>query len=518
MTVPAAVTTYRYEGNGVTTVFAYSNRLLTTADVEVKILTRATDAEVETLVLTTDYTVTIVSNSLANITITNPVKIPSGTQDILLSLNLAITQTRSFPRADSLPAADIELGLDKLTLVAQLLNDAQTRSLRFPESDTTTSGLLPAKAARALSYLAFDANGVPIVSSGTGTTTPISSAMTPVVSAATLAAARTAMGVAASGANTDITSLASATTVTTQSVGDNSTKIASTAFVLANSGATGKQDFRLTLTTGLPVTTAGVTAATTIFCTPYKGNQIGLYDGTRWAVYTSAQFSLALGTLAAARMHDVFCYLNAGVPTLEFTIWASDTARATALAYQDGVLVRSGAPTRRYLGSFLSTTTTQTEDSTSRRYLWNYYNRVPRTMSVFETIDTWTYTTATWRAANGSSANRLNFAIGVAEDAVLANVKATALNTSVGIAFFVGVGLDVTNALSAGNINTYGQCAAVSVPTPVTASWIGIPAAGAHFLSWIEYSVATGTCTWFGDNGGAGPGLAQSGITGVVWA
>jgi len=164
MTVPAAVTTYRYQGNGVTTVFAYSNRLITTNDVEVKILTRATDAVVETLTITTDYTVTIVSNSLANITITNPAKIPSGTQDILLSLNLAITQTRSYPRADSLPAADIELGLDKLTLIAQLLNDSQARSLRFPESDTITDGELPPKAERALTYMAFNADGEPIAS------------------------------------------------------------------------------------------------------------------------------------------------------------------------------------------------------------------------------------------------------------------------------------------------------------------------------------------------------------------
>jgi len=194
MTVPAALTTYRYEGNGVSTVFAYSNRLLTSADVRVQILTRATDAVVETLELTTDYTVTIVSNSLANITITNAAKIPSVTQDILLSLNIAISQTRSFPRADSLPAADIELGLDKLTLVAQLIDDAQERSLRFPESDTVTSGELPAKADRLGKFLAFGStNGEPIVTAVAVGSTPVTAYGATLVQAADAAAARTTL-------------------------------------------------------------------------------------------------------------------------------------------------------------------------------------------------------------------------------------------------------------------------------------------------------------------------------------
>lgn len=195
MTVPAALTTYRYLGNGVTTVFAYSNRLLSTSDVKVQILTRATDAIVETLTLTTDYTVTLVSNDLANITITNAAKIPSVTQDILLSLDLAISQTRSYPRADSLPAADIERGLDKLTLVAQLLDDGQSRTLRFPASDTATNGELPPKAERALTYLAFDSNGVPIASPSAAGGAPAGAFGATLVATATKTDAQTLLSV-----------------------------------------------------------------------------------------------------------------------------------------------------------------------------------------------------------------------------------------------------------------------------------------------------------------------------------
>lgn len=39
---------------------------------------------------------------------------------------------------------------------------------------------------------------------------------------------------------------------------------------------------RLTLTSGTPVTTSDVTAATTIYFTPYKGNRIALCGGTNF--------------------------------------------------------------------------------------------------------------------------------------------------------------------------------------------------------------------------------------------
>src|ERR1035437_5783715 len=110
-------------------------------------------------------------------------------------------------------------------------------------------------------------------------------------------------------------------------------------------------DFRLTLTSGVPVTIGDVTGATTIYCTPYKGPNIALYNGTAWALYKSSEFSLALGTLTASLLYDVFSYDNAEVPTREGRAGARATARATARAYQDGVLGKRGAPTRRYMGT-----------------------------------------------------------------------------------------------------------------------------------------------------------------------
>lgn len=279
-------------------------------------------------------------------------------------------------------------------------------------------------------------------------------------------------------------------------------------------GSPGVNDFRLTLTTGVPVTTSDVTAATTIYCCPYKGNRIALYDGsTRWNIRSSTQFSLAVGTLTANRPYDVFCYDNAGTPTLEFTSWTSDTARTTALAYQDGVLVKSGATTRRYLGTFWTTSTTTTQDAIAGRHLWNYYHRVAKDMRVLEATTSWTYTTATIRQARASTANQLDFVIGVSEDAVSATVQAITSNSTAGAQRQAGIGLDSTTANVSGCILTKHAGTASSWST-VGATFVGLIAAGRHYMPWLEYSVATGTCTWYGDNGGTA--VVQSGIIGSL--
>jgi hypothetical protein len=272
------------------------------------------------------------------------------------------------------------------------------------------------------------------------------------------------------------------------------------------------QDFRLTLTSGTPVTTTDVTGATTIYCTPYKGNAIALYDGTNWNLRTSAQFSLALGTLTSGLPYDVFCYDNAGTPTLEFTAWTNDTTRATALTYQDGVLVKTAALTRRYIGTFYTTSTTQTEDSKANRYLWNYYHRVLASMERFEDTNTWNYTTATIRQANGSTLNQLNYVCGVAEDAVEAHISCAASNTAL-CQLAVGVGVDSTTAFS--GIYPLNSVVVANTTSAVHAHYNGIPGAGRRYLAWLEYSQATGTTTWRGDNNT--PTIVQSGIIGSVW-
>lgn len=271
---------------------------------------------------------------------------------------------------------------------------------------------------------------------------------------------------------------------------------------------------RLTLTTTVPVTTADVTAATTVYLAPYKGNIITLYDGTSWKPYSLSEISIAVPATTSTN-YDIFVYDNAGTLTLEAVAWTNATTRATALALQNGVYVKSGATGRRYAGSFRTTSVSgQTEDSRSVRFLWNYYNRVSRHMYVTEATNSWTYTTDTNRQANASTANQLGALIGVAEDEVSVEVSGIVSNSTNGIRANVGIGLDSTTVDSS-TIRHEATAAVVGERFPVRAVYRGIGTLGFNLWVWLERSAATGTATWYGDNGGAN---LQSGIFADLYA
>lgn len=271
---------------------------------------------------------------------------------------------------------------------------------------------------------------------------------------------------------------------------------------------------RLTLETGVPVSTTDQTAKTSIYFAPFRGNKVDLYDNTalRWVRYKFTELTLAVPATTAT-MYDVFLYNNAGTLTLEATAWTNDTTRATSLTTQDGVYVKSGSTNKRYLGSFRTTGVSgQTEDSLAKRYVWNYYNRVSRPMRVTDSTDSWNYTTATIRQANGAAANQLDMVIGVSEDQVYAEVQAHAQNTSADVNVVAGVGLDSTSALASGFISRNFFTQDIGFSITVGGTWRGFPGVGRHYLAWLEYSAASGTTTWLGDNGL--PTLMQSGIHG----
>ena len=274
---------------------------------------------------------------------------------------------------------------------------------------------------------------------------------------------------------------------------------------------------RLTLTTAVPVTTSDVTGATTIYYTPYTSRYIELYSGSAWVGFTFSEISLALGTLTATLPYDVFIYNNSGTLTLEFTAWTNGTTRATALARQDGILVKTGALTRRYLGTFYTTSTTETEDSEAKRLLYNYYNRVDRLWRRVETTDSWAYTTDTLRQANGNTANQLEAMIGVVEDAICFHLTTTSSNSSANVLRTVNIGRDSTSVATAGIF--VGSARIVGIADAGTkyhtyTTFAEIPPLGYHYWAWLEKSEATGTTTWIGDDGGTV--VYVSGMTGLI--
>lgn len=274
---------------------------------------------------------------------------------------------------------------------------------------------------------------------------------------------------------------------------------------------------RLTLTTATPVTTADVTAATTLYFTPYRGNAVMLYTGSKWVLHNLTELSIAVPATTVT-MYDVFLDYNSGTPQLALTAWTDDTTRATALTTQDGVYVKNGDTEQRYIGNMRTTGSSgQTEDSLAKRFVWNYYNRVRRPMRVIDTTDSWEYTTATFRQARGSTANQLDYIVGVQEDVVEAMVYSIASNSAAGTNIRVGIGVDSTSDPTTAGLQLGGSSvtAVAGEGEEVTSFYSGFPGIGRHYLARLEFSEAAGTTTWLGDFGAA-DGL-QTGIQGSIF-
>ena len=142
---------------------------------------------------------------------------------------------------------------------------------------------------------------------------------------------------------------------------------------------------RLTVNSGVPINTTNIGNATTIYFTPYIGNRISLFNGVDWVLDTFTEISIALGTLTADLSYDLFAYDSGGTVLFDSPLaWTNGTTRATALAYQDGILVKNGDATRRYIGSFYTINTTETADTSTKRLVWNYYNRCRRNFLLYK--------------------------------------------------------------------------------------------------------------------------------------
>ena len=180
MTTTDTATKFRYLGNASTDTFAFSGKAFTAADLVVQIITRATDVLEETLTITTDYSVTILTDGTASI-VTVSGKIPDNTQDIQILRALAQTQTTSLPVGTKFPAKLVENSLDRAVGLSQDLEEAVTRSLKFPSTTSTTVATLPEPTDDAV--LAFD---------GTTGTFKVGATNTSLVAGATAAAASAA--------------------------------------------------------------------------------------------------------------------------------------------------------------------------------------------------------------------------------------------------------------------------------------------------------------------------------------
>lgn len=233
----------------------------------------------------------------------------------------------------------------------------------------------------------------------------------------------------------------------------------------------------------------------------------GIQSGTRIAsIDSDTQITLSLAATAtqtgvsltfskANTVCDVFAWLDGTTVRLEGTFWASDTARATALAYQDGILVKSGAATRRYLGTFRTDGSSSVPNIPQKRFVWNYYNRVDVADASFDATDNWSSSgSGTWSAMNGGNAAwRHDFVVGVAEDRIRGRVSVVATVDGQSAIAIDGTAPDRTKT-------SFGVSIAGTVEH--TPEFHALPAVGYHYLQAVQTTRFMNAATFYGDNGG----------------
>lgn len=260
---------------------------------------------------------------------------------------------------------------------------------------------------------------------------------------------------------------------------------------------------RLTLTSGTPITSSDVTSAQHLYYTPYASGQITLWNGVTWKLVYFDELSLYAGNgsdliLTPSKNYDVFLYLNGNSPAMEFgPVWTDNNTRSVGLSYYQGVRVKSTDYTRRYVGTIRSTATVGLlEDSTSKRFVWNYDNRVMRSLKRVESTDSWSYSGITYRAANGSTSNSVEIVFGDTSY-VEADVQVLLFAASSGYGASVGVGIDTETTNSASVFGCYTTANTYSISSAI---YRGYPSVGFHVLYWIEITGGI-AITWYGDSG-----------------
>ena len=202
--------------------------------------------------LTVDYTLSGVGDDAGgNVTM---LAAPAASTSVVRRRNMALTRNTDYQDQGELPASTLDSDLDSAVLMIQQVDEKTDRAMVLPADVSGFSTELPTPIANY--FLRVNSAGTALelaseITPGALTVTPFIETL---LNDSTQADARTTLGAAASGANTDITSItgnaatattatnatnatnvtgtiASAVTATTQATGDNSTKVATTAFV-----------------------------------------------------------------------------------------------------------------------------------------------------------------------------------------------------------------------------------------------------------------------------------------------
>lgn len=281
-----------------------------------------------------------------------------------------------------------------------------------------------------------------------------------------------------------------------------------------------------------------ITAATTVYYSPYVGNQIPIWNGSSFSILVFPELTLTVSSSAQASTtaYDVCVFNNAGSPVAVFGPAWSTTSGASAtrgtgagspqLAKQNGIWVNAfsinannGPNTYTipalqctYVGSVLIDATAgqisnyRTWGPSRKWGVWNPYWRVPIYLQAGDSSSNWGYTTAIIRPSHNLTTNSLITFAGLPEETtnisftqlIVANNTATQTTQGqIGIGYnsttaFSGTTAIVGNSFAAITSNTY------SVNVTTTAVYQAAPVIGAQTVTSLEDVAGTSGATFFG--------------------
>ena len=168
MTISTTTIKNSYSGNGSTSAFTYSFKITDDDDIQVIIRTDSTgDETVKTK--TTHYNVSGVGSNSGTVTFTSG-NIPASGETVVLRRSTPQTQGMDLIENDPMPADTLETAHDKITSIAQELQEASDRSIKLSRTNTMTSTEFTVGASdRANKILSFDSSGEIAVTQELGT-------------------------------------------------------------------------------------------------------------------------------------------------------------------------------------------------------------------------------------------------------------------------------------------------------------------------------------------------------------
>lgn len=272
---------------------------------------------------------------------------------------------------------------------------------------------------------------------------------------------------------------------------------------------------RLTLESGVPISTTDQTNKNTIYWTPYNGNRFRLWDGSAWKLYNlSQEKSVVISGLTASKCYDVFAYVEGETIYIDLgPAWTNDDVRSLAITSYGGTYVNNAEFTSiinshvvgqyrgLHIGTIYTTDTNKTEDSASKRYVANTYNRVKRKLLKVEATQNWNYSTASYRQANNSTNNQVNWVSSVTDFIQLYSLSEFYNSTSTIRNCVTGIGINSTSTNSA---QLLCEASGSSTIKGVTrADYFDKVSAGRGYGAWLEKGNGTDTQTWIGGDGGS---------------